>query len=205
MKKFREKEVSFTLIPKLSTQIPQTNFTYLNRFAAKLLSLFGWKIVGNFPQEKKFILAVAPHTSNWDFIISMLVMIAVNLKVTFMGKKSIFVGPLKWLLNKLGGVAIDREHPNGIVGQMVEMFKKRDAMILGLSPEGTRSKTKEWKTGFLIIAKKAEIPIVPISLDFKKKEVEILALYHINGEIDEALVEIKQKFSHVCAKNPHLV
>jgi len=171
----------------------------------KTLSLFGWKITGNFPQEKKFILIVAPHTSNWDFIISMLVMLSLNLKITFMGKKSIFIGPFKWLLTKLGGIAIDRAHSQGVAGQMVSLFEQQEKMILGLSPEGTRSKTTQWKTGFLVIAKKAKVPVVPIRLDFLKKEVEILPMYQVNKDIDEALLDIKSKFDGVCAKNPQLV
>ncbi|MDG1751841.1 MAG: 1-acyl-sn-glycerol-3-phosphate acyltransferase [Thalassotalea sp.] len=193
------------MIPKVPAEIPQTNYRLVSALAKKLLTFFGWKISGYFPRENKFILAVAPHTSNWDFIVSVLVMLALNLKVTFMGKKSIFVWPLKWFLIKIGGVPIERGHPQGIVGQMVEVFNQSNGMILGLSPEGTRSKTKQWKTGFIIIAQQAKVPIVPISLDFKKKEVEIHAPYFVQDSIEQALTEIKGQFVGVCAKNPHLV
>jgi 1-acyl-sn-glycerol-3-phosphate acyltransferase len=193
------------LIPELPIEIPQTNYRLVSALAYKLLTLFGWRITGDFPRARKFILAVAPHTSNWDFIVSVLVMLALNLKVTFMGKKSIFVWPLKWFLVKIGGVPIAREHPQGVVGQMVEVFNQNEGMILGLSPEGTRSKTKQWKTGFIIIAQQAKVPIVPISLDFKKKEVKIHAPYFVKGNIDQSLNEIKEQFVNVCAKNPHLV
>ena len=193
------------LQPEVPDEIPQTNYRLVSILANKLLALFGWKIVGGFPRENKFILAVAPHTSNWDFIVAVLVMLSLNLKVTFMGKKSIFVWPLKWFLFKIGGVPVDRKHPRGVVGQMVGLFNKNQRMILGLSPEGTRSKTKQWKTGFLIIAQKAQVPIVPISLDFKKKEVEIHQSYFVKNDIDQALTEIKEQFVNVCAKNPHLV
>ncbi|MCO4800016.1 MAG: 1-acyl-sn-glycerol-3-phosphate acyltransferase [Colwelliaceae bacterium] len=193
------------MLPIIPTCIPQTQYRFLRFLAEKSLALTGWNITGRFPQKSKFILAVAPHTSNWDFIISMLVMLALNLKVTFMGKSSIFVWPVKGLLIKLGGVAIERNHPNGIVGQMVSLFNDRHCMVLGLSPEGTRSKTKEWKTGFLIIASKANVPIVPISLDFKKKEVKINNEYYVGNDIDQALIEVKGVFADVCAKNPHLV
>lgn len=193
------------MLPQVPVEVPQTNYRFVSMFSYKLLTLSGWKIVGDLPHERKFILAVAPHTSNWDFIVSVLVMLALNLKVTFMGKKSIFVWPLRWFLLKIGGVPIDRQHPQGIVGQMVELFNQSQAMILGLSPEGTRSKTKQWKTGFLIIAQQANIPIVPISLDFKKKEVKIHHPYFVKDNIDSALTEIKAEFIDVCAKNPHLV
>lgn len=193
------------MLPHLSDKIPQTNYRIVSSLSYKLLTLFGWKIIGDFPHKRKFILAVAPHTSNWDFIVSVLVMLSLNLKVTFMGKKSIFVWPLRWFLVKIGGVPIDRKHPQGVVGQMVEVFNKSRSMILALSPEGTRSKTKQWKTGFIIIAQQAKLPIVPISLDFKKKEVEIHSPYIVQDDIEHALTEIKAQFEHVCAKNPHLV
>lgn len=193
------------MLPEVPAEIPQTDYRFVSALADKLLSLFGWKIIGDFPRESKFILAVAPHTSNWDFIVSVLVMLALNLKVTFMGKKSIFVWPLRWFLVKIGGVPIERKHPQGVVGQMVEVFNQSEALILGLSPEGTRSKTKQWKTGFIIIAQQAKVPIVPISLDFKKKEVEIRKPYFVKGNIEQALIEIKAQFAEVCAKNPHLV
>lgn len=193
------------LLPELPACVPQTQYRFLSFLAEKILSLMGWNIAGHFPQKSKFILAVAPHTSNWDFIISMLVMLALNLKVTFMGKSSIFIWPVKRLLIKLGGVAIERNHPNGIVGQMVSLFNERHSMVLGLSPEGTRSKTKEWKTGFLIIANKANVPIIPISLDFQKKEVEIYNEFYVDKDIKQALKEVKDIYAGVCAKNPHLV
>jgi 1-acyl-sn-glycerol-3-phosphate acyltransferase len=193
------------LLPEIPSEIPQTNYRLISSLANKSLTFFGWKIVGDFPRESKFILAVAPYTSNWDFIVSVLVMLSLNLKVTFMGKKSIFIWPLKWFLIKIGGVPIKREHPQGVVGQMVEVFNQSNGMILGLSPEGTRSKTKQWKTGFIIIAQQANVPIVPISLDFKKKEVEIHGSYFVKDNVEQALSEIKGQFVDVCAKNPHLV
>lgn len=187
------------------TNVPKNSFDWLQTVSSKILVLFGWKVTGEFPNQKKFILVVAPHTSNWDFIIAMLVMMTLNIKVTFMGKHSIFIGPFGRLLKRLGGVPIERDHPHGIVGQMVSLFAKKEQMILGLAPEGTRSKTVEWKKGFLYIAKQADVPVVPIGLDFSKKEILIMPPQQIKDDIDRSLVEIKALYHHVCAKNPHLV
>nr|WP_206485285.1 lysophospholipid acyltransferase family protein [Thalassotalea sp. G2M2-11] len=177
----------------------------MNWCAKKLLSLSHWQIKGQLPKQSKFVIIVAPHTSNWDFIIGLLVMFSLNIRVTFLGKKSIFIGPFKWLLEKLGGVGIDRSHPHGIVGQMVTLFNRSDKMILGLAPEGTRSKTVEWKKGFLHIAQQAKVPVVPISLDFSKKEVTIMSAQQVSDDIDGSLSQIKSLYAGVCAKNPHLV
>lgn len=193
------------MFENIPQELPKAQFNLTKKLARKILTVSGWHVIGQFPKEKKFILIVAPHTSNWDFIISMLVMLALNIKVTFLGKNSIFVGPLKWLLESLGGVAIDRQHPHGIVGQMVSLFNQSDKMILGLSPEGTRSKTIEWKKGFLYIAQQANVPVIPITLDFAKKEVGILPQQQVSNDIDKSLAEIKSLYRQVCAKNPHLV
>jgi len=193
------------LLPKIHQSVPTSNYRIIKTLAIKLLSLLGWKVRGELPQQRKFILAVAPHTSNWDFFYAILVMIALGLKVTFLGKKSIFIWPVDKLLRKLGGMPIDRTHQHGIVGQLVDEFHKQDSMILGLAPEGTRSKTKEWKTGFLIIAKKANVPVVPVSLDFYKKEVNFQPAQVITGAIEAELALFKRQFAGVCAKNPQSV
>jgi len=132
-------------------------------------------------------------------------MLALNLKVKFMGKKAIFIWPFKTLLEKLGGIAIERSAQHGVVEQMVEQFEQSEQLVLALAPEGTRRKTKRWKSGFLHIAHQANVPVIPVSLDFAKKEV----LFHqgmiISDDIDAELVIFKQQFTHVCAKNPQAV
>lgn len=151
------------------------------------------------------MLAVAPHTSNWDFVVGISVMLALNLRIKFMGKSAIFIWPFKGLLTSIGGIAINRKSNNGVVGQMVEQFKSHDQLILAIAPEGTRSKTLEWKSGFLHIAHQANIPVVPVSLDYQKKEIFFGAATYIGSEIKAELQQFKLKFSEVCAKNPQAV
>jgi len=157
------------------------------------------------PAQSKFILAVAPHTSNWDFFLGIAAMFSLNLKVSFLGKASIFRWPVKSLLTAIGGIAVERSHSHGVVGQIVDAFQQNEKFILGLAPEGTRSKTREWKTGFLQIAKQANVPVVPVSFDFVKKEIRFYTAVVISGEINQQLAEFKQIFSGVCAKNPQAV
>tara|TARA_R110000737_G_C14520589_1_gene475326 strand:+ start:521 stop:1114 length:594 start_codon:yes stop_codon:yes gene_type:complete len=185
--------------------IPTRDYGLLRRLASKALLRCGWKIRGVLPQQPKFILAVAPHTSNWDFFVAIAVMFTLNLKVSFLGKASIFRWPIKSLLTAIGGIGVDRSHSHGVVGQIVEAFNANEQFILGLAPEGTRSKTTEWRSGFLHIAKQAKVPVVPVSIDFIKKEVRFHPAVDITGDINQALVEFKQIFSDVCAKNPQAV
>ena len=192
-------------IPTVPACIPRRNYGVLRRLASKALVLNGWTVCGELPEQPKLILAVAPHTSNWDFFLGIAAMFSLNIKVSFFGKASIFRWPVKSLLTAIGGIAVDRSHSHGVVGQIVEEFKRNDNFILGLAPEGTRSKTLEWKTGFLQIAKQANVPVVPVSFDFAKKEIRFHPACAITGEIKQELVEFKQVFSNVCAKNPQAV
>ena len=192
-------------LPKIHGCIPQTHSKFSKWLGVSVLKLLGWKITGEFPQKTKFICAVAPHTSNWDFVIGVAVMLALQLKLKFLGKKAIFIWPFRGLLKKIGGIPIDRGHRHGIVGQIVAQFKQNNQMVLALAPEGTRSKTTEWKTGFLHIANQANVPIVPVSLHFDRKEVFIQPATDISSDIASELTRIKQCFDHACAKNPQAV
>ena len=190
---------------KLAQCIPTRDYGVLNRIAKKILIWRSWSIEGELPAQSKFVLAVAPHTSNWDFFVGISAMFALQLKTSFLGKASIFRWPVKSLLTAMGGIAIERSHRHGIVEQIVEKIKHSESFVLAIAPEGTRSKTVEWKTGFLHIAKQANIPVVPVSLDFAKKEIRFYSAINIKGEISQELVDFKQVFVDVCAKNPQAV
>jgi 1-acyl-sn-glycerol-3-phosphate acyltransferase len=192
-------------MPLVPECVPTRNYGVLKRWASTALECNGWTITGSLPTQPKFILAVAPHTSNWDFFVGIAVMFSLNLKVSFLAKGSLFHWPVKSLLTAIGGIGVDRSHSHGVVGQIVEEFKNNEQFILGLAPEGTRSKTAEWRTGFLHIAQQAHVPIVPVSLDFQKKEIRFHAAVTITGEINQELIEFKQVFSNVCAKKTQAV
>lgn len=185
--------------------IPSRQYGLLGKISKNVLGLCGWKIVGELPTEKKFVLAIAPHTSNWDFFVGIAAMFSLNLKLTFLGKASIFRWPFKSILEAIGGLAVERSHRHGVVGQIVNEFERNDAFVLALAPEGTRSKTKEWKTGFLQIAHKANVCVVPASFDFSKKEIRFYSAVDISNNIEQELVMFKAIFDDVCAKKPQAV
>lgn len=192
-------------LPSVPACIPTREYGFLQSFASQSLKLTGWKITGDLPKTPKFILAVAPHTSNWDFFIGIATMFCLKLKVSFLAKGSIFRWPVKSLLTTIGGIGVDRSLSHGVVGQIVEKFNDNERFILGIAPEGTRSKTVEWRSGFLHIAQQANVPIIPVSFDFKKKEVKFHREVFVAGDIELALFEFKQIFAGVCAKNPQAV
>ncbi|CUS48326.1 MAG: 1-acyl-sn-glycerol-3-phosphate acyltransferase [Idiomarinaceae bacterium HL-53] len=166
-----------------------------------LRCLGGWKVVGRMPDIPKAVVPVAPHTSNWDFFVGVFAMFALGLKLSFLGKHSIFVFPVKRLLLSLGGIPVNRSNPNGVVGQMVETFAERAQLLLALSPEGTRSKVDEWKKGFLYIARDAKVPVVPVALDFSKRELRIGQPIVVT-DIDLGLQAVKNFTQQARGKRP---
>ena len=140
-----------------------------NKFFKFLLKLTGWSIEGSLPKENQYIIIAAPHTSNWDFIIAVMLRGALNEKIFYLGKSQLFKLPWGWFFSAMGGKPVDRTKSNNLVDAVVNIFKEDPYFKLALAPEGTRSAVKKWKTGFYYIAKGSNIPIVPCGLDFKKK------------------------------------
>jgi 1-acyl-sn-glycerol-3-phosphate acyltransferase len=143
----------------------------LSWLAKTIFFLISWEIVGNLPKEKKFVIIIGPHTSNWDFFMFILVKFACKLRVSFIGKHTIFIGPAGWVLRKLGGIPVERSSSHNVVDTIVDEFLKRESMIFALSPEGTRSYLDHWKSGFYHIARKANVPVVAAFLDTQTKTI----------------------------------
>ncbi len=135
--------------------------------------LMGWKLIGPFPEVKKCVVIVAPHTSWVDFFLGLLVRSILKEEINFIGKKSLFNPPFGWYFRWMGGTPIDRSKNSDTVVSTAKIFAQRQVFRLALSPEGTRKKVTEWKTGFYYIAKEAKVPIVMVAFDFGKKEVKI--------------------------------
>lgn len=185
--------------------IPRTH-SRLGRSLGKLiLNMLGWKLAGQFPEHPKFVAAVAPHTSNWDFIIAISVKLYLGIKIQFLGKHTIFVGPLGWLLRLWGGIAVDRRSAHGIVGEAKKIFDEHEQLILGIAPEGTRKYSTEWKSGFLYIAKEANVPVVPMALDYRTKTFVVMSAELVADDIPAELQRFKALFPIDMAKYPEQV
>lgn len=134
-----------------------------------LYRLRGWRAVGTIPEPRRFIIIAAPHTSNWDFVNFLGLTADLGLRPSFMGKTSLFRWPLGNFMREMGGIAVDRSKPNNAVRQMVEEFARRSEFILTVAPEGTRSRTTKWRTGFYQIALAAKVPMVVGLMDYGTK------------------------------------
>lgn len=144
----------------------------------------GWNIVGQLPDERKYIIIIGPHTSNWDFILGILVRSTLSANVRFLGKHQLFNPPYGWFFRWLGGHPVYRHKDNNLVDQVVEMYNQHDEFVIGLAPEGTRHEIKRWKSGFYHIATKANVVISMIGFDFKSKTIVIREPLIPCGNID---------------------
>jgi 1-acyl-sn-glycerol-3-phosphate acyltransferase len=165
--------------------------------------LIGWKVRGYFPTIKKFIVIVAPHTSNWDFPIGLLGRQVTGIPdVRFLGKAELFKFPYGWIFRSLGGYPVDRKNNNNLVDTVVEIFDNHEEFKLALAPEGTRKKVERFKTGFYHIAKKADVPIVMVGFDYIDKEIRISDPIKTTDNMEKDMSEIMSWFKNIRAKIP---
>jgi len=178
------------------------------RIARGLLRLIGWQIEGDLPDAPKFVLIVAPHTSNWDVPIGLICAYALGLlngwPYGYMVKDSAVRWPvLGALIRWLGGIPINRRAANNVVEQMADFLRARDRFMLAITPEGTRKKTAYWKTGFYHIACQAQIPIVLAFLDYARKVGGIGPVLLPSGDIEADFEIIRKFYAGVTARFPH--
>lgn len=151
-----------------------------------LHTLLGWKIENDFPRNiKKYVIIAAPHTSWLDFPIAILTRMSLGIMIHFVGKKSLFKPPFGFIFRKLGGSPVDRSQKNNSVNAIINIFNSKTEFRLALSPEGTRKKVTQWKTGFYYIAKGAKVPVVMTALDYENKRVTISKPYYLTEEKDK--------------------
>jgi 1-acyl-sn-glycerol-3-phosphate acyltransferase len=169
-----------------------------------LFKILRWKIEGAFPTDlKKYLIIVAPHTHWNDFTISILIKYAIGLKSHFIGKATLFKPPFGFILRALGGNPVDRTKSTNFVDSIVAMYNDHDEFIISLSPEGTRKKVDEWKTGFYYIAKGAKVPIVCAALDYEHKKMKIRKkVFYLSGDTDADILELGSFFEGIKGKVP---
>ena len=156
---------------------------YLSRVGFWLL---GWKIDGYMPEElKKGLIVVAPHTSNWDFILGRLVMNIFRTKAKFLIKEESFFFPMGIILRALGAIPVARGRSGNMINQVAAYFDKTDSLFVIITPEGTRKPTKRWKKGFYYIAQRANVPIILGVMNYKEKKGGVGEVFYPTGNIDE--------------------
>lgn len=169
-----------------------------------LYRLLGWDGEYHHPATEKFIIIVAPHTSNLDFFIGFIYSRAFALPFpNFLAKDSLFRGPFGWVWRWLGGIPVNRGERTNFVDQVAAEFQKRDRMVLAITPEGTRSKSEYWKTGFYHMAMKANVPVIMAYIDYAQKFISCGDIAEITGDIEADMAKIRDYYANVTARHPH--
>jgi 1-acyl-sn-glycerol-3-phosphate acyltransferase len=188
-------------VPALGESLPRRGSWPLRALARGALRWWGWRFEGELPNVAKAVAIVAPHTSNWDFVLGLLGVFAVGVRVSWLGKHTLFRAPFKGLLRWLGGIPIDRRSASGVVEQIVRRFNDSNALLLGLSPEGTRQPVARWHTGFWHIAAGARCPIVPIAFDWGASVIRFGEPLQPSGDLVADLHGLHRFFAGVRGKH----
>ncbi len=168
-----------------------------------VLRLQGWQVQGNLPPEAaKCVLIAAPHTSNWDLPYTLMVAFCLRLRVYWLGKASLFRGPFGPVMRWLGGIPVDRTKNNNLVAAAAEAIVAADGPLqLVVPPEGTRGKTRHWKTGFYFIALQARVPIVLAYMDYARKVSGLGPVFVPTGDVEADMLEIKRFYAGIRGRN----
>ena len=174
-----------------------------------ILKIAGYKIIDTTPKGvqnyQKAVMIAAPHTSNWDYVYTMSALYALDVPIKYLGKASLFKFPLGILIKKLGGIPVRRDQKSNMVNDMAKMIvEANEQMILIIPAEGTRSYTKEWKSGFYHIANTAHVPIILGFLDFGRKEVGFIDEFNPTGDYEKDLISIQKRYIGITPKHPEL-
>ncbi len=163
--------------------------------AKLLLRLAGWRLTGVAPDVPRCLVIFAPHTSNWDFLVLLLVRAGFHRRVSYLGKHTLFRPPFGWLFRALGGIPVQRSEHHHLVKTIAQEFVKRERLWLCMAPEGTRQKTDYWRSGFYYIALEAKVPVLFAFLDAEKRECGLGDLLYLSGDVDADLETIRRFYA----------
>ena len=168
------------------------------------MKITGWKTIGNFPTDQRVVMVAGPHTSNWDFVLAMSLILSLDVNIHWVGKHSIFKKGFRRLLRKMGGIPVNRANPEALKNEIHNITKKFKGFIIAISPEGTRKKVDRLKSGFLRIANETNSKIMMVGVDFSKKTIELGDFYSPSGDVEKDLKFIKEYFANFTGKHPKL-
>jgi 1-acyl-sn-glycerol-3-phosphate acyltransferase len=184
------------------SEAPVRGWRWTQRFARVVLRVVRWRIVGELPRTRKFVVVVAPHTSNWDFAIGVVAMFALDLDLQWFGKDSLFRWPLAPILRHLGGRPGAARHTRGGRRREARVARASEHFVLALAPEGTRKRVAGWRTGFYRIAEQADLPVVPVRFDWHRREVWIGGPMRPTGDLASDLAALMANYSPEMAFDP---
>jgi 1-acyl-sn-glycerol-3-phosphate acyltransferase len=168
---------------------------FLRALSKVILKIIGWRVDGTLPSDqKKYVLIVAPHTSNWDFFLFVLTVSVLRLQPSVLIKDSLFIGPLGWFLRYCGAIPVNRRQAGSLVTYISSIYEAREEFVLIITPEGTRSPNANWKRGFHHVAKAAEVPILVVYVDSAVRTIGIEGLMQPSDDIEADMQQLKTFF-----------
>ena len=188
-------------IPEPGPNVPRRGGALRAAVGRLLFRMTGWRPEGNLPDQARLVIIAAPHSSNWDFIHGIALVFAMRLDARFIGKASLFRGPLGPLMKWLGGIPVDRTRPEGVVEDAVASFRERSGLLLALAPEGTRKPVDKWKSGFYRIALRAGVPIVPGFFDNARRRVGFGAPLIPTGDAEADIARLRAFYAPILRRD----
>jgi 1-acyl-sn-glycerol-3-phosphate acyltransferase len=175
----------------------------ISRSAARLvLRVTRWRVGGSAPSERKYVLIAAPHTSNWDLLYLLAIASDLGVKISWLGKDSLFKGPMGWVLRRLGGVPVPRGQRSGMVDALVAEFERAESLVIVIPPEATRGHTDHWKSGFYRIASAAGVPIVCGYLDYGRRVGGFGQVVWPTSDLDADIAVFRRFYADKAGKFP---
>lgn len=182
--------------------VPQRGNRFTRFLGQVYMAAIGWRLAGELPDLAKFVLVLAPHTSNVDFLVGIGPLFALGLRLSFMAKSALFWEPLGTYLRWVGAVPIERSAAGGAVREALTQFEEQDKFVLLITPEGTRKKVARWKSGFHRIASKAGVAIVPLTFDYGRREYRFGTPLTPTDDMEEDIKTLQAFFNAEQARNP---
>ncbi|MGB3212661.1 MAG: lysophospholipid acyltransferase family protein [Desulforhopalus sp.] len=174
----------------------------IQSLSSALLSWFGWRVEMEEVLDDKILIIGAPHTSNWDFPLTLLALSALGLRFSWIGKHTIFKGPLGSFFRSIGGIPVNRKVRSSFIDAMVSAFSQREQLVLAIAPEGTRAKKNHWKAGFYHIAVKAQVKICFGFIDYPTKTIGLGPTFIPSKNIVSDFEVIRKFYSNKSGKHP---
>lgn len=182
---------------RIGTAVPRRNYGWLRALGRWVLKAMRWRAEGDFADHPRLVVALAPHSSNWDFVVGAAFLFVLGVRVAFIGKHTLFRGPLGAFMRWLGGIPVDRSRPEGFAEAMATAFNSRDQLWLVIAPDGTRRHGAEFKSGFYRIAQAANVPIFPIYLNYRRRTTGFLPVLDADMDVAAGVEHVRHLlYSH---------
>lgn len=176
----------------VGTAVPRRHYGVLRPLGRWILRRMDWRTEGTFPDQPKLVIAIAPHSSVWDFIIGAAFLYVLGLRVAFIAKHTLFRWPLGGFMRWLGGIPVNRAQPEDLAGVMTATFGKREQLWLAITPEGTRTEGARFKSGFYRIARAAGVPILPVYFNYRRRVTGFLPLMQPGDDIAAGVAQVRE-------------